>query len=311
MTKDGDEAMSRTTRITLGPVYYLWGEDKWRDFYLRVADEAPVDRVVIGETVCSKRSHFHQAALADVLERLAAAGKEVVLSTLALVTLDREIKAMSAAMEDPLFPIEANDLAALQLACHPHMVGPLVNVYNAPTARLLFRRGAMTICLPPELPFASVSAICRDLPGKDFEVMAFGRLPLAISARCAHARAKGRSKDNCQFVCGEEPDGLPLMTLDRQSFLVLNGVQTVSQTCQVLLGELPDIEAAGVCGIRLSPQDCDMVRVADIYRAVLDGQMDVGAGLAELGRIYPSAPFSNGFHHSVEGAKWVQALKTA
>ena len=303
--------MSRTTRITLGPVYYLWGEDKWRDFYFRVADEAPVDRVVIGETVCSKRSHFHQPALADVLERLDAAGKEVVLSTLALVTLDREIKAMSAAMEDAHFPVEANDLAALQLARHPHMVGPLVNVYNAPTARLLFKRGAMTICLPPELPLASVSAICGDLPGKDFEVMAFGRLPLAISARCAHARAKGRSKDNCQFVCGEEPDGLPLMTLDRQSFLVLNGVQTVSQTCQVLLGELRDIEAAGVRGIRLSPQDCDMVAVADVYRAVLDEEMDVGAGLAELSRIYPSAPFSNGFHHNAEGAKWVQALKTA
>jgi collagenase-like PrtC family protease len=303
--------MSRTTRITLGPVYYLWGEDKWRDFYFRVADEAPVDRVVIGETVCSKRSHFHEAAFADVLERLDAAGKEVVLSTLALVTLDREIKATSAAMEVANFPVEANDLAALQLARHPHMVGPLVNVYNAPAARLLFKRGAMTICLPPELPFASVRTICGELPGKDFEIMAFGRLPLAISARCAHARAKGRSKDNCQFVCGEEPDGLPLMTLDRQSFLVLNGVQTVSQTCQVLLHELRDVEAAGVGGIRLSPQDCDMVAVAEVYRAVLDDEMDVGVALAKLGRVYPSAQFSNGFHHGAEGAKWVQALKMA
>lgn len=298
-------------RITLGPVYYLWGEDKWRDFYFRMADEAPVDRVVIGETICSKRSHFHQAALADVLERLDAAGKEVVLSTLALITLDREIKATTALLEDPTFAIEANDLAALQLARHPHMVGPLVNVYNAPTARLLFRRGAMTICLPPELPFASVKAICGELPGRDFEVMAFGRLPLAISARCAHARAKGRSKDNCQFVCGEEPDGLPLMTLDRQSFLVLNGVQTVSQTCQVLLEELREIDAVGIGGIRLSPQDCDMVAVAEVYRAVLDGETDVESALAKLSRIYPSAQFSNGFHHSAEGAKWVQALKMA
>lgn len=303
--------MSRMTRITLGPVYCLWGEDKWRDFYFRVADEAPVDRVVIGETVCSKRSHFHQAALADVLERLDAAGKEVILSTLALVTLDREIKAMAALTDDARFPAEANDLAALQLARHPHVVGPLVNVYNAPTARLLFKRGAMTICLPPELPFSSVKAICGELPGEDFEVMAFGRLPLAISARCAHARAKGRSKDNCQFVCGEEPDGLPLMTLDRQSFLVLNGVQTVSQTCQVLLEELHDIEAAGINGIRLSPQDCDMVAVAEVYRAVLDDEMDVGAALAKLGRVYPSAQFSNGFHHGAEGAKWVQALRMA
>lgn len=303
--------MSRTTRITLGPVYYLWGEDKWRDFYFRVADEAPVDRVVIGETICSKRSHFHQSALADVLERLEAAGKEVVLSTLALITLDREIKATTALLDDPTFAVEANDLAALQLARHPRMVGPLVNTYNAPTARLLFKKGAMTICLPPELPFASVKAICGELPGRDFEVMAFGRLPLAISARCAHARAKGRSKDNCQFVCGEEPDGLPLMTLDRQSFLVLNGVQTVSQTCQVLLEELRDIDSVGIGGIRLSPQDCDMVAVAEVYRAVLDGATDIESALAKLSRIYPSAQFSNGFHHGAEGAKWVQALKMA
>lgn len=303
--------MSRTTRITLGPVYCLWDEDKWRDFYFRVADEAPVDRVVIGETVCSKRSHFHEAAFANVLERLDAAGKEIVLSTLALITLDREIRATTALTENTHFPVEVNDLAALQLARQAHVIGPLVNVYNAPAARLLFKRGATTICLPPELPFASVQAICEALPGKDFEVMAFGRLPLAISARCAHARAKGRSKDNCQFVCGEEPDGLPLMTLDRQSFLVLNGVQTLSRTCQVLLEELRDIETAGVAGIRLSPQDCDMVAVADIYRAVLDGEMDVGLGLAKLARVYPSAQFSNGFHHNAEGAKWVQALKRA
>jgi O2-independent ubiquinone biosynthesis protein UbiV len=302
--------MSRTTRITLGPVYYLWGEDKWRDFYFRIADEAPVDRIVIGETVCSKRSHFHQNSLADVLERLEAAGKEVVLSTLALVTVDREIKATSVLAEDACFPVEVNDLSGLELARHPHMVGPLVNVYNAPAARLLFKNGAMTICLPPELPLASVQAICAQLPDDDFEVMVFGRLPLAISARCAHARAKGRSKDNCQFVCGEDPDGLPLMTLDRQSFLVLNGVQTVSHTCQVLLEELREIESAGVRGVRLSPQDCDMVAVADVYRSVLDGNIDVGLGLAKLSRIYPSAEFSNGFHHNVGGAKWVQLLKS-
>jgi len=302
--------MSRTTRITLGPVYYLWSEDKWRDFYFRIADEAPVDRVVIGETVCSKRSHFHQAALVDVVERLDAAGKEVVLSTLALVTLDREIKATSVLMENTHFPVEANDLAALQLARHAHTVGPLVNVYNAAAARLLIERGAMTVCLPPELPFASVQEICRALPDNDFEVMVFGRLPLAISARCVHARAKGRSKDNCQFVCGDDPDGLPLMTLDRQSFLVLNGVQTVSQTCQVLLAELHDIERAGVRAVRLSPQDCDMVLVADVHRAVLDGAMDVELGLAKLSRIYPAAEFSNGFHHGTEGAKWVQKLKS-
>jgi collagenase-like PrtC family protease len=303
--------MTRMTRITIGPVYFLWSEDKWRDFYFAIADEAPVDRVVIGETVCSKRSHFHEAALADVIERLEAAGKEVVLSTLALATLDREIKATAALAEQSDYPVELNDLSGLGLARHPHLIGPLVNVYNAATARLLFGRGATAICLPPELPAASVETICAALPEKDFEVMAFGRLPLAISARCAHARAKGRSKDNCQFVCGEEPDGLPLKTLDRQSFLVLNGVQTVSQTCQVLLAELPELTQAGVAGIRLSPQDCDMVAVSKVFRGVLDRSMEVESGLATLRGVYPGPEFSNGFHYGQEGAKWVQRMRAS
>jgi collagenase-like PrtC family protease len=303
--------MSRTTRITLGPVYFLWNEEKWRNFYFAIADEASVDRIVIGETICSKRSHFHVAILADVIERLQAAGKEVVLSTLALATIGREINATAALMEQGDFPVEINELSGLGLARHPHLIGPLVNVYNAATARLLFGRGATTICLPPELPFSSVGAICKALPDRDFEVMAFGRLPLAISARCAHARAKGRSKDNCQFVCGEDPDGLPLKTLDRQSFLVLNGVQTVSQTCQVLLGELTDLVRAGVTGVRLSPQNCDMTVVSKVFRGVLDHEIDIAAGLETLRRIYPAAEFSNGFHYSQEGAKWVQRLRAS
>jgi collagenase-like PrtC family protease len=246
---------------------------------------------------------------ADVIERLQSAGKDIVLSTLALATLDREIKATAALAAQAEFPVELNDLSGLQLARHRHAIGPLVNVYNAATARLLFNRGATTVCLPPELPFASVQAICGALPENDFEIMAFGRLPLAMSARCAHARAKGRTKDNCQFVCGEDPDGLALKTLDRQSFLVLNGVQTVSQTCQVLLAELSDLQDAGVTGFRLSPQDCDMVAVADVYRRVLDKTIEIAEALAALRQAYPAVEFSNGFHYREEGAKWVQRLK--
>ncbi|TGS06486.1 U32 family peptidase, partial [Mesorhizobium sp. M4B.F.Ca.ET.190.01.1.1] len=93
--------------------------------------------------------------------------------------------------------------------------------------------------------------------------------------------------DNCQFVCGDDPDGLPVRTLDRQSFLALNGVQTVSHTCQSLLGELQDLAAAGISRFRLSPQDCDMVAVAQIHHDVLAGRREAEDGLARLGQIYP------------------------
>lgn len=304
---------TRQPTLTLGPVLYLWEGETWRDFYFRIADEAPVSHVYIGETVCSKRLHFFEPYLADVIGRLEGAGKQVVLSTLALVTIDREIRHVRATIDGSAYPVEANDLSALgMLRGRPHVVGPMVNVYNGATARLLAARGADAICLPPELPAASVNRIVADVPGVDFEVFAFGRVPLAISARCAHARSKGNIKDNCRFVCGEDPDGLPVLTLDGQPFLALNGVQTVSHTCQSLLGELHDLAEAGVSRFRLSPQHCDMVAVARIHDDVLADRTDADEGIARLRAVYPAAPLSNGFHEGREGAAWVaRARNTA
>lgn len=297
--------------LTLGPVLYLWEGERWRDFYCRIADEAPVSHVFIGETVCSKRLHFFEPHLAEVIERLERAGKQVVLSTLALVTADRESRYVRAMVEDGSRPVEANDLAALGLSAgRPHVVGPMVNVYNAATARLLAARGANAICLPPELPAESVRRIVADTPGVDFEVFVFGRVPLAISARCAHARSRGHAKDNCRFVCGDDPDGLPVHTLDRQPFLAINGVQTVSHTCQSLLADLGDLVAAGVARFRLSPQCCDMVAVARVHDDVLAGRCDGEEGLVRLRALYPAAPLSNGFHHGREGAAWVARVRT-
>ncbi|WP_438754549.1 ubiquinone anaerobic biosynthesis protein UbiV [Pararhizobium sp. O133] len=297
---------NKRAALSLGPVYYLWDGPKWRDFYFRIADEADIECVTLGETVCSKRQHFSEPHVADVIERLEAAGKQVTLSTLAMVTLERESRHMRDLIRDSDHRVEANDLSALGLlAGQPHSIGPLVNVYNAATARTLAARGANTICLPPELPAASIERMLKEMPGFSFELFAFGRMPLAISARCAHARSKGLTKDNCQFICGEDPDGLALRTLDRQSFLVLNGVQTMSNSCAVLLDDLAPFVAAGLARVRLSPQDCDMVRVAAIYRAVLDGRIDGDEALTELATVYPGVRFSNGFLHQREGAAWV------
>ncbi len=303
--------MRTSTRLTLGPLYFLWDEAKWRDFYFRIADEAQIDRVVIGETVCSKRMHFMEPHVVDVIERLTSSGKEVVLSSLALVTLDREAQLVRSLAQQEEYVVEANDLSALHLlAGKPHSVGPLVNVYNGATARLLVDRGATSICLPPELPSKSVYDIVSALPDSDFEVFAFGRIPLAISARCAHARAKGNIKDNCKFVCGDEPDGLSLRTLTGQSFLTLNGVQTVSHTCQALLFEIPEMIQQKITGLRLSPQNCDMVAVAQIYHDVITEATEPAHALERLSKVYLDVPFSNGFHHQREGAAWVSKFRS-
>ncbi len=294
-------------RITLGPVPYLWSGDKWRDFYFRIAESGDIDAVTLGEVVCSKRDHFTRPFLPQVVERLTASGKSVALASLALVTMEREVaQTRRLASQAPL--AEANDLSALHLlAGRPHLVGPFVNVYNGATASLLARRGATRICLGPELPAASIASIIAAAPELDYEIIAFGRLPLAISARCAHARAKGHSKDNCQFVCGEDVDGLDVDTLDGQPFLSLNGVQTMSRHCQVLLGDMPALADMGVTHLRLSPQDCDMVAIAAIYADMRDGRIELEDGMRKLKDVYPAAPFANGFLHGVAGMDWVAA----
>ena len=76
--------------LTLGPNLFNWAPETWRDFYFRIADEAAVDTVAVGEVVCSKRMPFFDEHLPAVIERLAMAGKQVLVSSLALITLERE-----------------------------------------------------------------------------------------------------------------------------------------------------------------------------------------------------------------------------
>lgn len=292
--------------LTLGPLLYLWDDTRWRDFYFRMADEADVDCVVLGEVVCSKRDHFHQGALGEVIERLTSAGKTVRLASLALVTLERELKAVRRLAAQDEFEVEVGELAAhAAMKGRAHAIGPLVNVYNAATARVLAADGATSICLPPELPASSLRAIVGGVPEIAFEIFAFGRVPLAISARCAHARLKGFTKDNCQFVCGEDSDGLLVETLDDQPFLALNGVQTMSSTCQSLIMDVPLLRLIGVSSLRLSPQVCDMVAVARVFRAVADEEMEPADGLQRLAASYLYARFSNGFIHGVPGHEFI------
>ena len=59
--------------LTLGPLLFNWKPERRRDFYFRVADEAPVDCVYLGEVVCSKREPFFVDDLPAIAERLAAA----------------------------------------------------------------------------------------------------------------------------------------------------------------------------------------------------------------------------------------------
>lgn len=292
--------------LTVGPNQFFWAADRWSEFYDDLAN-APVSRVVLGELICSKRLPFYQDRIPEAVTTLIEAGKEVALTSLALITLKRERKQMAALAEMGV-EVEINDLTAL-----PHLpkgtrfsVGPLVNVYNEGTVAWLASQGATRICLPPELRLASVktlAAVGADL-GVAIEVWGHGRLPLAISGRCYHARLHKRTKDNCQFACEDDPDGLDVTTLEGQPFLAMNGVQTLSYTYASAVHQTDALTKAGVSSLRLSPQSKGFSDLCRQYRQLLDGKVK-GADVAEtLTRMDDGIRLSDGFLTGNRGVDW-------
>lgn len=294
-----------STKLSLGPVLFYWKPEAWRDFYFRIADEADIDTVFLGEVVCSKRLGVFAPHIQAVRDRLQAAGKEVVLSSLALIMSAEELAAVRELAQQNDYLVEANDISACSLLSgRDHAIGPYVNIYNEGTLQSLTERGALRICLPPELPRDSLAALAAVSPAQ-LEVQVFGRFPLALSARCYAARARGLTKDECRYVCGEDGDGLEVETLDGDPFLAVNGTQTLSAACGNLMAELGELRALGISSFRLSPHAVDMVSVAHLFREVAEGRLDVAEGDAQLTDLAPDMPFANGFFHGVEGSAFL------
>lgn len=298
-------------RLTLGPVLFNWLPEKWRDFYFRMADEAPIDIVYIGEVVCSKRAPFFEALIPDILERLNKAGKAVVISSLAMVMNKREVNATRDIATDAAITIEVNDVSALsRLGGRPHVIGPYMNVYNEGTLMHLAKNGAQRFCLPPELPFSSLQVLAAAAKGigAEIEIQIFGRMPLALSSRCYHARAHKLTKDNCQFVCNKDPDGMLLRTLDDQPFLAVNGIQTLSDKYVELAPELELMKEVGIDHFRLSPHDCDMVAVSRLYRGTLDRKISPLEVSQKLREQLPDIRFSNGYFYKQAGHQFIKEM---
>jgi collagenase-like PrtC family protease len=292
--------------LTVAPNPFFWSADAVRSFYATLCD-APVARVVLGELVCSKRLPFWQDEIPQAVESLQAGGKQVALTSLALITLKRERK-LTADLLGLGLPVEVNDLSALHHIPRgvPFWVGPLANVYNEGTLRWLARRGATRICLPPELPMASVAVLAEvaQAEGVALEVWGHGRLPLAISGRCYHARLHERAKDSCQFVCEQDPDGRDVDTLEGQRFLTVNGVQTLSQAYACMADHAVALRDMGISALRLQPQSVGFDALCADYAQLLAGDLSAQALVEKLGVAHPNMKFCDGFGRDSAGATW-------
>ncbi len=263
-------------QLTLGPVPYYWSADRLHAFY-RAAADWPLDTVYLGENVCSKRRAFSLDDWIGLGRELTQAGKQVILSSLALVEARSEMGVVRRLCENGEFRVEANDMGAVQLASAagaPFVGGSTLNVYNPRTLAVLRRAGMVRWVPSVEMPGRMISENLQGLgdPDLEVEVQGFGPLPLAWSARCFTARAADRPKDQCGFRCLEHPSGLPMGTRDGDAFLRINGTQLQSGRWLHLLDALEDIRAAGANAVRLSPWGEDMAGVVRAYAAALAGE---------------------------------------
>ncbi|NIA26704.1 MAG: U32 family peptidase, partial [Desulfobulbaceae bacterium] len=210
------KSANQHVRLSLGPIQYYWPKEKILEFY-RSMESAPVDIVYLGETVCSKRRSLRFNDWIEIAERLQSSGKQVVLSTLALLEASSELGLVRKLCTNGNYPIEANDMSAVQLLAGKtdFIGGASLNIYNPRTLRKLVGMGLTRWVMPVELSKSVHSGFQEEMPGGiETEIFAWGRLPLAYSARCYTARAHKVPKDACEFCCIDYPDGLMLATRD-------------------------------------------------------------------------------------------------
>jgi len=296
-------------KLALGPVLYAWPRRALLEFYERVA-AAPVDIVYLGEVVCSRRNELRLGDWLELAGTLTQAGKEVVLSTLALMETAADLRTLHRIARNGRYLVEANDMGAVSALSGsglPFVAGPHLNVYNHATLDLLARLGARRWVMPVELPrevFAQV--LRRGKPGVEAEVFFLGRAPLAFSARCFTARRHGLEKDNCGVACLRHPDGLPLATREGADFLVLNGIQTQSFAVHNLIGEIPALRDLGVGALRVSPWSSRCVEALAPIRSALDRALSPGEAASELEALLPAAS-CNGYWHGKPGRVYAAA----
>ncbi|MHB1238749.1 MAG: ubiquinone anaerobic biosynthesis protein UbiV [Gallionella sp.] len=288
-------------KLALGPVLYYWQRDDLFDFYERIA-AAPVDIVYLGETVCSKRHNFRLEDWLEVAKNLTASGKQAVLSTQALIESESDLKTLRRLAENGSYTVEANDMAAVRLLSGKCFVaGPHINTYNPQTLALLAELGAQRWVIPVEMSRQMLADLLACKPqGMETEVFAYGRLPLAFSARCFTARHYNLPKDDCQFRCLDHAGGLTLKTREGLPFLALNGIQTQSSSVYNLVAKMEGMQQLGVGVVRVSPQPLHTEKILALFRQRLDGSLSGPEAAQQMAGLMPDQA-CDGYWHGRPG----------
>lgn len=295
-------------KISLGPVLFSWEKDELIRFYDEVLD-MPVDRVYLGEVVCAKRKCLTVKEIYEIGNKLKKAGKEVVISSLAVVTNEYELKMLRDIISLP-FPIEANDMSVFNIIGGQDkevISGPHITTYNVPSVQFLQGIGVKQVVFPVELSKESIEYTVKNT-GIHAEVFAHGNIPLAFSWRCYTSRIYGLNKTNCQYHCKQFSDGIPLKTIDREPTFTINGASVLSALTYTLIELIEDLKAIGVKTIRISPQIKHTKYIVDVFRKRLDGTIGHDDAI-ELLKITSPQGFCNGWYFGKAGKEYIKSSR--
>ncbi|TCN87974.1 U32 family peptidase [Shewanella fodinae] len=252
-------------KISLGPLMYCWPKSDVYAFYEKVAD-SNIPLVYLGETVCTRRRQVKWSDYLALAKLLQASGKQVVLSTMALIENSSELPELRKQVANGEFMVEANDMAAVAIAQElnqPFVCGPSINNYNRATLDKMATWGMQRFVMPVDLSGEWLRQVLTPSPSYEAEVIGYGHLPLAHSARCFTARLKGLTKDGCDIACAQYPRGILAQTQEHQPLLRLNGIQTQSASCCDLRQQLAQMATMGVSWFRVSPYSQECISVAN------------------------------------------------
>ena len=295
--------------IALGPVLFGWPRERLIDFYKEVAEMDSVKRVYIGEVVCARRRGLTIDDMVSIGEGLNAKGKEVVFSTLAVVSNEAELDTIRAIGETS-FPIEANDVSVFNMVDPRERelyAGPHIKTYNGSAVEFLKGLGVRGVTFPVELSGEAVGeniAVCNDV---EVELFAHGQVPLAFSWRCYTSRAEGiGNKEECVHGC--EEGGIEITTLDgNHPVFTINGTSVLSAETHTLAGVVEELSNMGVKRLRVSPEAENTGRIVDIFKARIDGQASAKEAMEELG-VLSKGKLVDGWYHGKAGRAGKDAL---
>jgi len=286
-------------KLSLGPLLYYWPKQTVEAFYQQ-ALTSEADTIYLGETVCSKRRELKPRDWISLAKALNGQGKEVVLSSMALLEAPSEVKVLKQLCENGELSVEANDVGAIQLLSEqkvPFVCGPAINCYNASVLKMFVNKGMQRWVMPVELSrdwLTKTVSDCEDLGIRsqfEIEVFSHGFIPLAYSARCFTARSENKAKDDCELCCIKYPQGRATTTQEEQQVFVLNGIQTQSGYCYNLINDISSMKGL-VDLARISPSDQQAFSILKQYREAIN----VGIEPIKL-----ESKECNGFWHKIAG----------